>query len=321
LSGTHNSIAANACFSPLVPVTVTVNSNITPPTAAPATINCGQTASLTAAGGSGGSYTWYSDPAGTQVLGSGSTFTTPSLGVTTTYYVASTSGQGAGSTFTFSNASATGPNGPTQAQITAAYAGSSLANNVTISTQGIQEWVVPMSGTYQIQANGAQGGGNGGLGARMQGEFSLTQGQKLFIVVGQQGNGPVDGNACGGGGGSFVTTGAASYTTSTALIVAGGGGGQSPQVGNPGLTTNNGGQGENCQPGGTGGNGGADASGCGSGAGGAGGFLSDGASGGSWGSQRGFGFISGAAVGGSSSSGSREGGFGGGAGTHSNNTG
>lgn len=321
LSGTHNSIAANACYSPLVPVTVTVNSNITPPTAAPATINCGQTASLTAAGGSGGSYTWYSDPAGTQVIGSGATFTTPSLGVTTTYYVASTSGQGAGSTFTFSNASATGPNGPTQAQITAAYANSNLANNVTINTQGIQEWIVPMSGTYQIQANGAQGGGNGGLGARMQGEFSLTQGQKLFIVVGQQGNGPVDANACGGGGGSFVTTGAGSYTTSTALLVAGGGGGQSPQVGNPGLITNNGGQGENCQPGGTGGNGGADASACGSGAGGAGGFLSDGASGGSWGSQRGFGFISGAAVGGSSSSGSREGGFGGGAGTHQNNTG
>ena len=169
---------------------------------------------------------------------------------------------------------------------------SSDLNNVTINTQGIQEWVVPQAGTYQIQVNGAQGGGNGGLGARMQGEFTLTQGQKLFIVVGQQGNGPADNNACGGGGGSFVTTGNATYTSSTPLIVAGGGGGQSPQVGNPGLTTTSGGMGENCQPGGVNGNGGADASACGSGAGGAGGFLTDGQSAGSWGYQRGYGFIS-----------------------------
>ena len=321
LSGTHTSIAANACYSPLVPVTVTVNTNITSPTAAPATINCGQTATLTAIGGSGGTYTWFSNAAGSTVVGNGANFTTPSLGATTTYYVASTNGMAQGNAYTFTNAGATGPNGPTQAQVNSAYSATNLSNSVTINTQGIQEWVVPSSGTYQIQVNGAQGGGNGGNGARAQGEFSLTAGQKLFLVVGQQGNGPVDANACGGGGGTFVTTGNATYTTSTPLVIAGGGGGQSPQVGNPGLTTNNGGQGENCQPGGTGGNGGADASGCGSGAGGAGGFLTDGASGGSWGSQRGFGFISGAAVGGSSSSGSREGGFGGGAGTHSNNTG
>ena len=219
---------------------MTVNSNINPPTASGATINCGQTATLTATGGNGATYTWYSNQAATAVIGSGATFTTPSLGTTTTYYVASTSGQGAGTTYTFSNASSTGPTGPTQAQINTAYANTNLANSVTINTQGIQEWIVPATGTYQIQANGAQGGGNGGLGARMQGEFSLTQGQKLFIVVGQQGNGPADNNACGGGGGSFVSTGNATYTTSTPLIVAGGGGGQSPQVGNPGLTSTNG---------------------------------------------------------------------------------
>jgi len=321
LSGTHSIVGANACYSTLVPVTVTVNTNITSPTAAPATINCGQTATLTATGGSGASYTWFSNAAGSSVVGNGASFTTPSLGITTTYYVASTNGMAQGNAYTFTNASATGRFGPTQVQVTSAYSNTNLANQVTINTQGIQEWIVPSSGTYQIQTNGAQGGGNGGNGARAQGEFNLTAGQKLFLVVGQQGNGLTDANACGGGGGTFVTTGNGSYTTSTPLIVAGGGGGQSPQVGNPGLATNNGGQGENCQPGGTGGNGGADASACGSGAGGAGGFLTDGASGGSWGTQRGFGFISGAAVGGSSSSGSREGGFGGGAGTHSNNTG
>ncbi|NCU92477.1 MAG: hypothetical protein EBV44_11155, partial [Synechococcaceae bacterium WB7_1B_046] len=235
--------------------------------------------------------------------------------------MASTSGLAAGTAFNFTNAASTGRTGPTQAQINAAYAGTNLAGAVTINTQGIQEWIVPQTGLYRILANGAQGGGNGGLGARMQGDFNLTQGQKLFIVVGQQGLGAQDGNACGGGGGSFVATGNATYTTSTAVIVAGGGGGASPQQGNPGLTTTNGGQGENCQPGGTNGNGGADASACGSGTGGAGGFFTDGASGGSWGSQRGYGFISGAALGGISQSGARDGGFGCGGGTHSNNTG
>ena len=110
LSGTHTSVAANACYSPLVPVTVTVNTNVTSPTAAPATINCGQTATLTAIGGSGGTYTWFSNAAGSTVVGNGANFTTPSLGATTTYYVASTNGMAQGNAYTFTNAGATGPN-------------------------------------------------------------------------------------------------------------------------------------------------------------------------------------------------------------------
>ena len=108
LSGTHNSVAANACYSPLVPVTVTVNSNITSPTASPAVINCGQTATLTATGGSGATYTWFSNAAGSSVVGNGANFTTPSLGATTTYYVASTNGMAQGNAYTFTNANATG---------------------------------------------------------------------------------------------------------------------------------------------------------------------------------------------------------------------
>ncbi|NCU77329.1 MAG: hypothetical protein EBV59_10410, partial [Synechococcaceae bacterium WB7_1C_051] len=306
------------CASQPVSVPITVNA-LTAPTASNATIGCGTTATLTASGGN--AYTWYSNANATGQLATSASFTSPALTSNTTYYVASTSGLAAGTAFNFTNAASTGRTGPTQAQINAAYAGTNLAGAVTINTQGIQEWIVPQTGLYRILANGAQGGGNGGLGARMQGDFNLTQGQKLFIVVGQQGLGAQDGNACGGGGGSFVATGNATYTTSTAVIVAGGGGGASPQQGNPGLTTTNGGQGENCQPGGTNGNGGADASACGSGTGGAGGFFTDGASGGSWGSQRGYGFISGAALGGISQSGARDGGFGCGGGTHSNNTG
>ncbi|MEI6882064.1 MAG: glycine-rich protein, partial [Bacteroidota bacterium] len=310
----------SGCVTNLVSVPITVNLPAAP-SANGVTVNCGQTATVTAAGGGGNTYTWYSNAAASTQVGTGASFTSPSLSATTTYYVTSGNGAANGNVYTFTNAGSTGRTGPTQAQINAAYTSTSLAGQVTINTQGIQEWIVPTTGLYTILANGAQGGGNGGLGARMQGQFSLTAGQKLFIVVGQQGNGPADGGACGGGGGSYVSTGNSTYTTSTALIVAGGGGGQSPQVGQPGLITTNGGQGESCQVGGVNGNGGADASACGSGAGGAGGFLTNGASGGGYGSQYGSGFISGASLGGTSSSGSREGGFGGGAGTHNNNTG
>jgi hypothetical protein len=48
-----------SCQSALVPVLVTVNSNITQPTALGTSIACGQTATLTATGGSGTGYTWY----------------------------------------------------------------------------------------------------------------------------------------------------------------------------------------------------------------------------------------------------------------------
>jgi len=317
-----NAGPAGACATGLVAATVTVNA-LTNPTASAAAVTCGQTATVTASGGGGNTITWYSNANGTGALGTGASFTTPVLASNTTYYITTSAGGNAGAVYTFTNASATGRTGPTQGAINSAYAGTSLANTVTIATQGIQEWIVPTSGNYRILTKGAQGGGggNGGLGASVQGDFALTAGQKLFIVVGQQGLGAADGQATGGGGGSFVATGNATHTTSTALIVAGGGGGASPQAGYPGLITTNGGAGEGCQAGGTNGNGGADASSCGSGTGGAGGFLTDGASGGSWGSQRGYGFRTGAALGGTSGYNNREGGFGGGGGTHGSNTG
>ena len=62
------------------------------------------------------------------------------------------------STFIFSNAGATGRFGPTQAQVDSAYTGTDLAGKITINTQGIQEWTVPFSGMYSIEAWGAGGG-------------------------------------------------------------------------------------------------------------------------------------------------------------------
>ncbi len=74
---------------------------------------------------------------------------------------------------------------------------------------GIQQWIVPASGTYTIDVHGAKGGdsnwsGNayvGGLGAKMQGQFALEAGQILNILVGQVGTSSSEG---GGGGGTYV---------------------------------------------------------------------------------------------------------------------
>ena len=41
--------------------------------------------------------------------------------------------------YSFTNAGATGRTGPTQAQVNTAYSGTTLANAVTINTQGIQD--------------------------------------------------------------------------------------------------------------------------------------------------------------------------------------
>lgn len=142
-------------------------------------------------------------------------------------------------TFTFTTAGVSGQNGPTQVDVNAAYTGTPLDGNVTITTQGIQEWTVPTTGNYSIQAIGASGGNStwsgtvlGGNGADMTGEFTLTAGQVISVMVGQMGETDAVG---GGGGGTFVAT------AGTPLIVAGGGGGaSSDQPGQGAVTTTDG---------------------------------------------------------------------------------
>ena len=127
---------------------------------------------------------------------------------------------------TFSSCNATGASGPSESACRSAYSTSwdeSSANFYVVD--GIQYWKVPKTGTYQIIANGAYGGGSysepyrAGYGASMQGDFVLQEGDILKILVGQLGAG---GNGTGGGGGTFVTT-----NSNTPLVVAGGGGGGS----------------------------------------------------------------------------------------------
>ena len=141
------------------------------------------------------------------------------------------------STFTFTNASATGRSGPTLSACQSAYSATSWTQNTSffnMTTQGVQLWTVPETATYEITAAGAAGGNNtqvspnrvGGLGAVLTTRVSLTKSDIVAIVVGQLGGnrgvGPT-GNYCGGagGGGSFV------YNNSTIsyYVVAGGGGG------------------------------------------------------------------------------------------------
>ena len=213
--------------------------------------------------------------------------------------------------YTFTTAGATGTTGPTQVMIDAAYAATSLDGQVT-STAGIQTWVVPASGSYQIEAYGGQGYGSfGGRGAHISGEFNLTAGDTIKVLVGQMGAPYLDfpnttyDHQFGGGGGSFVT-----LADDSPLVVAGGGGGNhdaSFLTGSDGQITTDGAAGAlggTIGAGGTGGAGGEQASS----ADGGGGLLGNGA-----GIAGGFAFVNGG-LGGIDEG---TGGFGGGGGTSS----
>lgn len=139
--------------------------------------------------------------------------------------------------FTFTNGTQTGTTGPSLANLlseydTTTYDWLDSTDNFNC-TDGIQLWTVPVSGTYRIIAYGAEGAPNpaargsnpGGKGAKMQGDFSLTKGEKICILVGQQG---ITGGTYGGGagGGTFVikdVTG--TPDEDDILVIAGGGGG------------------------------------------------------------------------------------------------
>ena len=152
-------------------------------------------------------------------------------------------------------------------------------------TGAIETYTVPLGATsISIQAYGAQGGNdNGGLGAGMYGEFTVTPGDVLNIVVGQQGIvnncGGSDASG-GGGGGTFVWD---PDDTALPLIAAGAGGGGNENWGGldcrdglPGQAGEDGTAGaEGLADGGTGGHGGDGDAPSGTGSGG-GGWLSAG---------------------------------------------
>jgi hypothetical protein len=142
--------------------------------------------------------------------------------------------------FQFTNAGGTYNTGPTLANALATYdtVTYSWLNNTSyfnIVTQGIQQWTVPQTGNYRILAVGGTGGAFGasyvnnafpGAGASIQGDFALTSGAVINIVVGQCPNLVLANNSAngsGGGGGTFVYT--SSIGGAGLMIAAGGGGG------------------------------------------------------------------------------------------------
>tara|TARA_B110000858_G_scaffold142481_1_gene161764 strand:- start:3969 stop:8591 length:4623 start_codon:yes stop_codon:yes gene_type:complete len=146
-------------------------------------------------------------------------------------------------THTFTNLGASGRYGPTVNQNS--YSGTGFYGNSSFFTQvsgkqGFQLWTVPRTATYTIKAYGSSGGRrtgatNPGYGAWTQGNFSLTEGEKLVIIVGQYYNFTGDVNNGGGGGGaSWVLKedyGGSGATPSSLYLVAGGGGGATSQNG------------------------------------------------------------------------------------------
>lgn len=228
--------------------------------------------------------------------------------------------------YTFTNCGSTGQYGPTPADATTEYAGTTLEGAVTV-VDGIQYWTVPSTSIYGIEVFGAQGGDDGGVGARMYGEFELTAGTELKILVGQAG-GTMDGQHGSGGGGTFVVLAA----DNSPLIIAGGGGGHGK--GSPGIDeTSNGwvnmdGRDSETTPGGTAGGGGAAASGTFGGdadtdggpsggstwSSGGGGLLTDGGTYASGSLHGGIAFVDGGIGGQPGSGGNSPGGFGGGGG-------
>lgn len=142
------------------------------------------------------------------------------LGYSINWYTVAVSGSPLGSSNSAANFSVN-PN-----TTTTYYAESFLPASSTFSYTGnMQQWVVPAGVTQvTITAIGAAGGSltangsyTGGLGASMQGVFTVIPGNTLNIVVGGKGNS--DPSSSGGGGASGVANGA------TPLIVAGGGAG------------------------------------------------------------------------------------------------
>ncbi|GAB5387936.1 MAG: hypothetical protein Alpg2KO_09040 [Alphaproteobacteria bacterium] len=133
---------------------------------------------------------------------------------------------------TFTTCSTSGPTGPSQSDCRTQYDTSADGNwdedsGIFTVQGGIQQWLVPVTGSYRIEAKGAIGARTGnhlaGEGAVIGGTFDLTHGDVLKILVGQVGLhncSNVRVYSGGGGGGSFVT-----MLDDTPLLIAGGGGG------------------------------------------------------------------------------------------------
>lgn len=127
--------------------------------------------------------------------------------------------------YNFTTLGAKGRNGPDSS---VGYRGTGL-QHVSVA-DGVQEWHVPITAKFIVEACGASGGDGttanirGGRGAKVKGELRLAKGERLKIIVGQRGLTKGAQNHGGGGGGTFVFN---TTNISVPILVAGGGGGGS----------------------------------------------------------------------------------------------
>jgi len=161
---------------------------------------------------------------------------------------------------TFTSGGITGKSGPNLSQAIAGLSSNqstSWSSNTAFFNMvinGIQEWTVPITGTYQFQlAGGAGGQGTGsrmsgsgnvyrGYGRTLKGTYNLISGDIIRIVIGQAGGVGSGGWNLGGGGGTFVYY----KNTNVPLFIAGGAGGSNQWTvtpGNDGLIGTSGGNG------------------------------------------------------------------------------
>jgi hypothetical protein len=147
---------------------------------------------------------------------------------------------------TFTTCGATGRVGPTFSQMQTTYGGTVWAGEYLRlgNFQGYQDWVVPVSGIYEIEAIGAAGrrgaGTNtaAGFGVRVKGRVFLNREEIITITVGQIGENSASGTTwTGSGGGTFVVR----KEGNVPLMVAGGGSASANTAnGRNGVTTTNG---------------------------------------------------------------------------------
>ena len=129
-------------------------------------------------------------------------------------------------TVTFNTGGTTGRSGPILSAAKSGLTGTPAPSTwydsyFDMTTTGYQLWTVPATRSYIIRCAGA--GTANGLGIIIETSVNLTQGQKIQILVGQQGIRYQTGSS-GGCGGSFVASGS-TPATGVVLVAAGGGGG------------------------------------------------------------------------------------------------
>jgi hypothetical protein len=141
-------------------------------------------------------------------------------------------------THTFTTAGNMGHIGPTLEQIRTAYTAAPWTQNnqfLNMSTRGIQEWRVPVTGTYTIHAVGSgvpynaqfttNGMNQNQRGADVTITTELRRGEIIRILVGQIPTNRDSGiRNTGGAGGSFVVRG--TQASPVPILIAGGGGGR-----------------------------------------------------------------------------------------------